>query len=92
MSLLTFMHLANHGARNIGNAALIFGLERVLREDLPGDVEFVREPWDLYSRRVRRFDASFVERVNAECDALLVGAAVTFDGGTSYANTGFWLT
>ena len=53
MSPLTFMHLANHGARNIGNAALILGLERVLREDLPGDVEFLREPWDLYSRFVR---------------------------------------
>ena len=89
MSPLRFMHLANHGARNIGNAALIFGLERVLREDLPGDVEFLREPWDLYSRGLRRFDASFVERVNADCDALLVGAAVTFDCGRSYANTGF---
>jgi hypothetical protein len=89
MSPLTFMHLANYGARNIGNAALIFGLERVLREDLPGDVEFLREPWDLYSRFVRRFDASFVVRVNADCDALLIGAAVTFDGGTAYANTGF---
>jgi hypothetical protein len=89
MSPLTFMHLANHGARNIGNAALIFGLERVLREDLPGDIAFLPEPWDLHSRGLRRFDASFVERVNAESDALLVGAAVTFDGGDKYSNTGF---
>ena len=27
MSRLTFMHLATHGGRNIGNAALVFGLE-----------------------------------------------------------------
>ncbi len=89
MSALTFMHLANHGSRNVGNAALILGLERVLREDLPAAVRFKPEPWDLYSRGVRRFGEEFVERVNASCDALLVGAAIAFEGSTQYRNTGF---
>ena len=85
---MRLLHLANHGGKNIGNAALVLGLERVLREDLPFDVSFEPEPWDLYSRGVRRFDERFVERVN-ECDALLVGGAVAFDGRPGFVNTGF---
>lgn len=85
------MHLANHGGKNIGNAALIDGVETLLHEDLPGDVTFLPEPWDLYSRRYRRFDDDFVDRVNREADALLVGAAVTFDGSSLYGNAGFRL-
>jgi hypothetical protein len=88
---LTLMHLANHGGKNIGNAALIDGVETLLQEDVPGDVAFVPEPWDLYSRRKRTFDDTFVDRVNREVDALLVGAAVTFDGSSLYANSGFRL-
>src|SRR5262249_49883137 len=84
-----FMHLANHGGKNVGNAALVLGLERILREDLPFDVSFLREPWDLYTLGRLSFDERFVERVNAECDVLLVGAAVSFDGQPSYASTGF---
>ena len=85
---LRLLHLANHGGRNIGNAALINGAERLLAEDVPAGLDFVPEPWDLYSRGVRRFDAAFVERVN-ECDALLVNGAVSFDGNPQYTNTGF---
>jgi hypothetical protein len=88
---LRLMHLANHGGKNIGNAALIEGAERVLREDLPTDVTFAPEPWDLYSRRLRRFDQDFVGRVNREADGLLVGGAVSFDGSSLYANAGFRL-
>jgi hypothetical protein len=81
------MHLANWGGRNIGNAALIYGLERTVGEDV-GDVEFVPEPWDDYTRGLRAFDESFVEKVNA-LDGLVVGAAVSFDGNPQFANTGF---
>jgi hypothetical protein len=83
-----FLHLANHGSRNVGNGALILGLERVLREDLSVAPSFEPEPWDEYSVGRRRFDESFVERVNRDSDALLVGAAVTFDGRPPYAATG----
>jgi hypothetical protein len=81
------MHLANWGGRNIGNAALIYGLERTVKEDL-GDVEFAPEPWDDYTRGLRRFDEAFVEKVNAT-DGLVVGAAVSFDGSPRFANSGF---
>jgi hypothetical protein len=84
---MRLMHLANHRSTNIGNAALVLGTERVLREDLEEEPVFVREPWDHYSRGLLRFDEDFVERVNG-CDALLVGAAVTFDGRFRFAETG----
>jgi polysaccharide pyruvyl transferase WcaK-like protein len=79
---MRLLHLANHTSRNIGNAALILGLERVLREDIDRELAFEPEPWE------DRFDKSFVDRVNA-ADALLVGAAVAFDGRDVYRNTGF---
>jgi polysaccharide pyruvyl transferase WcaK-like protein len=82
------LHLANFGSRNIGNGALILGLERVLAEDFATPPQLSAEPWDDYSLGARHFDESFVERVNTECDALLVGAAVTFDGRPRYASTG----
>ncbi len=86
--MTTFLHLANHRSNNIGNAALIHGLERVLREDWPGEVRFVPEAWAEYSRGLLDFDEAFVDRVNRECDALLVGAAVTFEGRARFAATG----
>ena len=89
MSSFTFMHLANFGGRNIGNSALIYGLERTLTEDLEGEIVFRPERWDDYSRGLRVFDERFVERVNSECDALLVGAAISFHGRAGLANTGF---
>jgi hypothetical protein len=85
---MKFLHLANHGSRNVGNGALILGLERVLREDFESAPSFEPEPWDEYSVGRRRFDESFVERVNRDADALLVGAAVTFDGRHPYEATG----
>jgi len=85
------MHLANHGGKNIGNAALILGVESLLTEDLPVEPKFLEEPWDLYSRHELHFDEHFVERINTESDALLVGGAVAFDGSSMYANAGFRL-
>lgn len=84
---LTLVHLANHRSTNIGNAALILGLERVLREDFPVALDFVPEPWDYFSRGLERFDGTFVRRVN-ESDGLLVGAAVAMDGRAIYRHTG----
>ena len=86
---LTFTHLASFGSRNIGNGALIRGVERVLSEDLGIPVVFRAEPWDLYSRGAARFDERFVERVNRECDVLLVAAQVSFDGRSRYGHAGF---
>jgi hypothetical protein len=84
---MRLMHLANWGGRNIGNAALIYGLERTVQEDL-GDIQLQAEPWDDYTRGLRRFDQGFVDKVNAT-DGLIVGAAVSFDGNPGFANTGF---
>lgn len=86
---LRLLHLANHHSTNIGNGALVLGTERALREDLGDGLVFTPEPWDDYTAtRARRFDESFVERVNRDHDALLVGAAVTFNARRGFSHTG----
>jgi len=72
------LHLANANSTNVGNGALILGLERVLAEDLPG-VSIRREPWDDYTFGKLNFDRSFVGKVNAS-DGLIVGGAVAING------------
>ncbi|MDD4628520.1 MAG: polysaccharide pyruvyl transferase family protein [Candidatus Peribacteraceae bacterium] len=80
---MKLLHLQNWRSTNIGNGALAFGTERVLREDLGKDLQFTPEPWDEYvienTFGARKFDAGFVDLVNAH-DGLLVGGAVTFNG------------
>lgn len=90
MQTLKFIHLANHQSTNIGNGALIHGTERVLREDLGCPIEFLPEPWDeyTYSKGRKKFDATFVDLVNQQSDALLVNGAVTLNGVAKYKNTG----
>ncbi|MEK7541719.1 MAG: polysaccharide pyruvyl transferase family protein [Patescibacteria group bacterium] len=91
---MKFLHLANFYSTNIGNGALIFGTERVLREDIHPDIEFVPEPWDEYvienALGPRKFDAGFADLVNRH-DALLVGGAVTFNGRAHLADAGMRL-
>jgi hypothetical protein len=79
--------LANFNSTNIGNGALIFGTERVLREDWKGPLQFVPEPWDDYTFDLRRFDANFVQKVN-EKDGLIVGAAVALNAREYLRNAG----
>ena len=85
------LHLANHHSTNIGNGALISGTERVLREDFATSIKFENEPWDDYNFVPdKRFNRSFVERVNAH-DALLVGAAIAINGRRYLSNAGMRL-
>ncbi|MEQ8247497.1 MAG: polysaccharide pyruvyl transferase family protein [Alphaproteobacteria bacterium] len=86
---MKLLHLANSLSTNIGNGALILGTERVLDEDL-GPIEWLREPWDDYTFERRKFDDTFVEKVNAT-DGLLVGAAVAINGRPYLANGGMRL-
>ncbi len=86
---LRALHLANHGSTNIGNGALVSGLERTLREDGGGAIEFVHEAWDDYTipDATKRFGKEFVE-LGRGTDCVIVGAAVTFVGSKSHASTG----
>lgn len=85
------LHLANWNSTNIGNGALVFGTERVLREDIDATLQFTPEPWDEYvienTPGPRAFDERFVDLVNAH-DALLVGGAVTFNGRAPLTGAG----
>ncbi len=83
----TLVHLANFNSTNIGNGALIFGTERVLREDWNEDVQFLSEPWDDYTFDLKRFDSNFVSSVN-RTDGLIVGAAVALNARDYLSNAG----
>lgn len=75
---MKLLHLGNWHSTNIGNGALIFGVERLLKEDLPGEVEIIPEAWDDYTFGLKAWDQKFVDLVNQH-DALVVNGAVTFN-------------
>jgi len=83
---MKLLHLVNLNSTNIGNGALIFGVERVLKEDWP-ELEFERLAWDDYTFCFKEFDQGFVELVN-KFDGLLIGAAVLFNGRSYLHHTG----
>src|SRR3990167_9136010 len=84
---LNLIHLANFNSTNIGNGALIKGLESTLEEDFPCLIHWQREPWDNYTFGLIDFDEAFVEKVNAS-DGLIIGGAVTFNGRDYNNHTG----
>jgi hypothetical protein len=84
---LKLIHLANFHSTNIGNGALISGLESTMEEDLPCPISWSREPWDDYTFGLVDFDEGFVDKVNSS-DGLIVGGAVTFNGRDYNNRTG----
>jgi len=84
---LKLIHLANFNSTNIGNGALISGLEHLLNEDFPRKIEWKQEPWDDYTFGFRKFDRRFVDLVNAH-DGLFVNGAVAIHGRAYLKETG----
>jgi hypothetical protein len=76
---MKFVHLANWNSTNIGNGALAYGTEHILKGDFGPDTEFIRVPWDDYTLGLKRFDEEFVALVNREGGTLLINGAVTFN-------------
>ena len=87
VSTLNLIHLANFNSTNIGNGALISGLESTVSEDLSCSVNWLREPWDDYTFGLVDFNEDFVAKVNSS-DGLIVGGAVTFNGRDYNNRTG----
>jgi len=84
---LALLHLANFNSTNIGNGALVNGLETTMSADIPRPIRWLREPWDDYTFGLRDFDQAFVDKVNGS-DGLVVGGAVTFNGRDYNTRTG----
>ena len=84
---MKLLHLANFNSTNIGNGALINGLEHTIEEDFPVEVSWVREAWDDYTFGKVDFDAAFVKKINSS-NGLIVGGAVTFNGRDYNSRTG----
>jgi polysaccharide pyruvyl transferase WcaK-like protein len=81
------IHLANFNSTNIGNGALIDGLESTIEEDFAHKPTWQREAWDDYTFRLKDFDDAFVSKVN-HSNGLIVGGAVTFNGRDYNTHTG----
>ena len=86
-SVKRLIHLANFNSTNVGNGALVSGLESTLQEDVSFDIQWGREAWDDYTFRKLDFDEVFVDKINAS-DGLVVGGAVTFNGRDYNDRTG----
>lgn len=86
-NFMKLIHLANFNSTNIGNGALINGLESAMAEDFPCSIQWEREAWDDYTFKIKDFDDAFVDKVNAS-DGLIVGGAVTFNGRDYNDRTG----
>ncbi len=84
---LKLVHLANFNSTNIGNGALISGLEALVSADFPRNIVWIREPWDDYTFGFRQFDHRFVELVNSS-DGLIVNGAVAIHGREYLKETG----
>jgi polysaccharide pyruvyl transferase WcaK-like protein len=86
-ALRRLVHLANFHSTNIGNGALVSGLESTMEQDVSFPIQWEREAWDDYTFRKLDFDDRFVNKVNAS-DGLVVGGAVTFNGREYNDRTG----
>jgi polysaccharide pyruvyl transferase WcaK-like protein len=84
---LKLVHLANFNSTNIGNGALISGLESILQADFPRDIVWIREPWDDYTFGFKQFDYRFVELINSS-DGLIINGAVAIHGRDYLKATG----
>ena len=61
---LKLIHLANFNSTNIGNGALIKGLENIFSEDFGKEIDWICEAWDDYTFGFKDFDEEFVKFVN----------------------------
>ncbi|MCK5222444.1 MAG: hypothetical protein KAR14_12740, partial [Candidatus Aminicenantes bacterium] len=76
---LKLVHLANFNSVNVGNGALVTGLENLIDEDFDRDIQWVREAWDDYTFGFKFFDEKFVEFINQH-DGLIINGAVAIHG------------
>ncbi|MBU6176803.1 MAG: polysaccharide pyruvyl transferase family protein [Bacteroidetes bacterium] len=86
-SPIELLHLANFNSTNVGNGALIQGLEYTLENDFPIEIAWRREAWDDYTFGKLDFDVEFVNKVN-KANGLIVGGAVAFNGRDYNSRTG----
>lgn len=82
---MRFAHIASH-TTNIGDGALIQGIQTILPLDLGKPIEFVNEDiWDFRFYKSRDFDTRYVQWLNDNVDLLLIG------GGGMISQNGFSL-
>lgn len=76
--------LGNFKSPNIGNAALVKGAQRLIKEDLSNlKWDFVPISWDKITFGTARFNQQDLDHI-ASCDAFYVSGAVTFNNRANH--------
>jgi len=86
--MIKFVHLHSFGSNNIGNYALINGVQSSLCSYFH-DTQFYEENWDQYNWLDQKKYADLANLVNSKANMLVVGGAMVFDGVPRYRNSGF---
>lgn len=91
MSESIIAHIATHST-NIGDGALIDGLQNKLKQSVDRELLFLNEDlMDFTLYRCKRFDSSYVDWLNKSADLLIIGGGGMIDGGKKNANSGLAL-
>lgn len=76
----TIAHIASH-TTNIGDGALIKGIQSTLTEDLKTEINFINHcTWDFTNYGSRVFDRNYVDWVNDNADMLIIGGGGMIGG------------
>jgi polysaccharide pyruvyl transferase WcaK-like protein len=76
----TIMHIASH-TTNIGDGALIKGIQSTLTEDLNAEINFINHcTWDFTNYGTRVFDRNYVDWLNDNCEMLIIGGGGMIGG------------
>jgi len=87
--MLKVWHVATH-TTNIGDGALVKGIQRTIREDWPEPVEFISDCLMHYKNYwgPKQYTEKLIDQINGKSDLLLIGGGGMLDGGRRYSHTG----
>jgi len=82
-------HIATH-TTNIGDGALVQGIQRTMQEDSPVTLKFFNDCLMHYNNYwgSKQYNITLVNRINTESDLLIIGGGGMLDGSRSSGNSG----
>lgn len=87
--MLRIWHVATH-TTNIGDGALVLGIQKTLREDWGVPIDFVSDCLMEYENYwgEKKYDLELVSNINNKSDLLLIGGGGMMDGGRGANRSG----
>jgi len=87
--MIRIWHVATH-TTNIGDGALVLGIQQTIREDWNIPVEFISDCLMEYNNYWgnKKYDQALINNINTSCDLLLIGGGGMLDGSRGAKNSG----